>query len=57
MPTFHDVGADHQFFPAISWLAEAGITAGDRNGALNPTVVVSRQAGGGPQPGPGTGVG
>lgn len=44
LPTFHDVGADHQFFTAISWLAEAGITAGDLNGGFNPTAALSRQA-------------
>lgn len=44
LPRFNDVGVEHTFFTAISWLAEEGITTGNADGGFHPTASLSRQA-------------
>ena len=42
-PGFSDVPPSHQFFTAISWLAQSGITGGYADGTFRPAEPLSRQ--------------
>ena len=42
--TFSDVGPDHQFYVAVEWMAETGLSTGYEGGTFRPTAPVSRQA-------------
>lgn len=43
-PTFPDVGPDHEFLSAITWLADEGIATGYADGRFGPADPLSRQA-------------
>lgn len=44
VPTFPDVGLDHQFYTAIEWAYAEGIVAGNLDGTFGPGNAVTRQA-------------